>query len=172
MSAEPSPRDRAVAAVAEHAPDVYGTWSDLGSGLDHQAFRLGDLVVRVTAPDACAEVVPEAGLLRLLAGRLSIPVPEPRFADPARGVLAYPLLPGRPLLGRTPPAGAATHLGRVLAELQAVDPAAVEVPVEAADPREWLAELAGPPELLRALHADPPPPTDERVLAQDRKSVV
>jgi hypothetical protein len=39
------------------------------------------------------------------------PVPEPRFADPARGVLAYPLLPGRSLLGRTPPAGAATHLG-------------------------------------------------------------
>jgi hypothetical protein len=26
-------------AVAEHAPDVVGTWSDLGSGLDHQAFR-------------------------------------------------------------------------------------------------------------------------------------
>ena len=165
MSAEPSPRDRAVAAVADHAPDHLGTWSHLGSGLDHQAFRLGDLVVRVTAPDACAEVTREAGLLRLLAGRLSIPVPEPRFADPARGVLAYPLLPGRSLLGRTPPAGAATHLGRVLAELHAVDPAAVEVPVEAADPREWLAELSGPVELLRVLHADPPPPTDERVLA-------
>ena len=165
MSAEPSPRDRAVAAVADHAPDHLGTWSHLGSGLDHQAFRLGDLVVRVTAPDACAEVTREAGLLRLLAGRLSIPVPEPRFADPARGVLAYPLLPGRSLLGRTPPAGAATHLGRVLAELHAVDPAAVEVPVEAADPREWLAELSGPAQLLRVLHADPPPPTDERVLA-------
>ena len=145
MSAEPSPRDRAVAAVAEHAPDVHGPWSDLGSGLDHQAFRVGDLVVRVTGPDASAEVTREAGLLRLLAGRLSIPVPEPRFADPARGVLAYPLLPGRPLLGRTPPAGAATHLGRVLAELHAVDPAAVDVPVEVADPREWPAELTGPP---------------------------
>ena len=166
MSAtDPSRRDRAVAAVAEHAPEHRGPWSELGSGLDHQAFRVGDLVVRVTTPEACAEVTREAGLLRFLAGRLSIPVPEPRFADPARGVLAYPLLPGRPLLGRSPPAGAATHLGRVLAELHAVDPAAVDVPAEAADPREWLADLTGPAELLRVLHADPPPPTDERVLA-------
>ena len=160
-----SPRERAVAAVAEHAPEHRGPWSDLGSGLDHQAFRVGDLVVRVTAPDACAEVTREAGLLRLLAGRLPIPVPSPRFADPARGVLAYPLLPGRPLLGRTTPASAATHLGRVLAELHAVDPAAVDVPAEAAEPREWLADLTGPPELLEVLHADSPPPTDERVLA-------
>jgi aminoglycoside phosphotransferase (APT) family kinase protein len=160
-----TPRERAVAAVAEHAPDVRGTWSDLGSGLDHQAFRVGDLVVRVTAPDACAEVAREAGLLRLLTGCLSIPVPEPRFADPARGVLAYPLLPGRPLLGRTPPAGAATQLGRVLAELHGVDPAAVDVPDEAAEPWEWLAELAGPAELLEELHANLPSPTDERVLA-------
>jgi aminoglycoside phosphotransferase (APT) family kinase protein len=160
-----SPRDRAEAAVAEHAPDLHGTWSALGSGLDHQAFRVGDLVVRVTAPDACGEVLREAELLRLLAARLSIPVPSPRFADRVRGVLAYPLLPGRPLLGHTPPAGAATQLGRMLAELHSVDPAGVDVPDEAADPREWLADLTGPPELLRVLHADPPPPTDERVLA-------
>jgi aminoglycoside phosphotransferase len=173
-----SPRERAVAAVAEHAPDHRGSWSELGSGLDHTAFRVGALVVRVTAPDACAEVVREAGLLRRLAGRLPIPVPVPRFADPARGVLAYPLLPGRPLLGRTPPAGAATQLGRVLAELHtinlaAVDPAEphgvkptlVDLPVEAGDPRDWLVDLTGPAELLQVLHADPPPPTDERVLA-------
>ena len=160
-----SPKERAVAAVAEHAPDHRGAWSELGGGLDHRAFLVGDLVVRVTAPDACAEVVREAGLLRILATRLSIPVPEPRFADPARGVLAYPLLPGRPLLGRTPPAGAATQLGRVLAELHAADLGAVDVPAEAADPREWLAELTGPPELLEILHVEPPPPADERVLA-------
>src|SRR3954453_21532497 len=129
-----SPRERAVAAVAEHAPEHRGSWSELGSGLDHEAFRVGALVVRVTAPDACAEVVREAGLLRLLAGRLPIPVPSPRFADPARGVLAYPLLPGRPLLGRTPPAGAATHLGRVLAELHTIDPAAFDPPDRPTDP--------------------------------------
>jgi aminoglycoside phosphotransferase (APT) family kinase protein len=183
-----SPRERAVAAVAEHAPEHRGPWSDLGSGLDHQAFRVGDLVVRVTAPDACAEVTREAELLRLLAGRLPIPVPSPRFADPARGVLAYPLLPGRPLLGRTPPAGVASHLGHVLAELHAINPAGVEpqdqptgptapagphgvdptpvaLPVEAADPRDWLVDLTGPAELLRVLHADPPPASTERVLA-------
>ena len=145
-----SPRERAVAAVAEHAPEHRGPWSDLGSGLDHQAFRVGDLVVRVTAPDACAEVTREAGLLRLLAGRLPIPVPSPRFADPARGVLAYPLLPGRPLLGRTPPAGAATHLGRVLAELHAVDPAAVDVPAEAAEPGSGWPTSPGPPNCWRS----------------------
>src|SRR6476619_312183 len=134
-----SPRERAVAALAEHAPDHRGGWSELGSGLDHHAFRVGDLAVRVAAPDACAEVAREAGLLWLLATRLSIPVPEPRFADRASGVLASPLLPGRPLLGRTPPAGVATQLGRVLAELHALDPAAVDVPGEAAAPRQWLA---------------------------------
>jgi aminoglycoside phosphotransferase (APT) family kinase protein len=187
-TADTSPLDRARAAVAEHAPDLRGSWSDLGSGLDHQAFRVGDLVVRVTAPEACAEVTREAGLLRFLAARLSIPVPEPRFADPARGVLAYPLLPGRPLLGRTPPAGAATQLGRMLAELHAVaasavdhqdrptdpaapaephgvNPAPVDLPVEAADPRDWLVDLTGPAELLRVLHADRPPTSTEGVLA-------
>jgi len=160
-----SPRERAVAAVAEHAPDHRGSWSSFGGGLDHRAFRTGDLVVRVTAPEARAEVTREAALLRLLAARLPTPVPRPRFADATRGVLAYPLLPGRPLLGQNPPAGAATHLGRVLAELHAVDPAAVDVPREAADPQEWLADLTGPAELLDVLHATAPPPTAERVLA-------
>ena len=47
------------------------------------------------------------------------------------------------------------------AELHIVDP----IPVEEADPREWLADLTGPPELLRVLHADPPPTSTERVLA-------
>jgi aminoglycoside phosphotransferase (APT) family kinase protein len=53
----------------------------------------------------------------------------------------------------------------MLAELHAIDPTPVDVPVEAADPREWLADLAGPPELLRVLHADPPPTFTESVLA-------
>jgi hypothetical protein len=103
-------------AVAEHAPDVVGTWSDLGSGLDHQAFRWAISSCASPLPERVRRGHPEAGLLRLLAGRLSIPLPEPRFADPARGVLAYPLLPGRPLLGRTPPAGSRDQLGCVLAE--------------------------------------------------------
>lgn len=146
------------AAIAEHAPEYDGLpVAVLGSGLDHHAFLVGDLVVRVGA-----DVAREAALLRVLAGRLPLPVPEPRFADAARGVLAYPLLPGHPLLGHLPPADAASDLGRLLAALHAVDPAGLDVPVEA-DPWEW--HPAGPPELLRVLHADPPPPTDERVLA-------
>jgi aminoglycoside phosphotransferase (APT) family kinase protein len=148
------------AAIAEHAPEYDGApVAVLGSGLDHHAFLVADLVVRVGA-----DVAREAALLRLLAGRLPLPVPVPRFADPVRGVLAYPLLPGRPLLGRTPPAGAAADLGRLLAALHAIDPGGLDVPVET-DPREWLTELAGPPELLRVLRADAPSAVDERVLA-------
>jgi aminoglycoside phosphotransferase (APT) family kinase protein len=157
-----SARQRACAAIAEHAPAYRNLpVAVLGAGLDHQAFLVGDLVVRVGADG----VAREAALLRLVAAHLPIPVPRPRFADPARGVLAYPLLPGGPLLGRTPPAGAAAQLGRMLAELHAIDPTPVDVPVEAADPQEWLADLAGPPELLRVLHADPPPTFTESVLA-------
>ena len=162
-----SARQRARAAIAEHAPAYRNLpMAVLGAGLDHHAFLVGDLVVRVGA-----DVAREAALLRLIGERLSLPVPRPRFVDPLRGVLAYPLLPGRPLLGRTPPAGAAAQLGRMLAELHAinpadpVDPTPVDIPVEAANPREWLADLAGPPELLRVLHADPPPTSTERVLA-------
>jgi aminoglycoside phosphotransferase (APT) family kinase protein len=180
-----SARQRARAAIGEHAPAYRNLpVAVLGAGLDHHAFRVGDLVVRVGAPGA--EAIREAALLCLLGDRLSLPVPRPRFSDP-RGVLAYPLLPGRPLLGRTPPTGAAAQLGRTLAQLHAIDPAVVDVdglteltgpaelhavdptpvdiPVEAADPQEWLTDLTGPPELLRVLHADPPPVATERVLA-------
>ena len=46
-----SPRERAVAAVAEHAPDLHGTWSDLGSGLEISASWLpeGATVEQVAA---------------------------------------------------------------------------------------------------------------------------
>jgi len=155
----PDTAARAAAAVAEHAPAYRDLpLAVLGAGLDHHAFRVGDLVVRVGG-----DAAREAALLRLVGGRLPLPVPEPRFADPERGVLAYPFLPGTPLLGRTPPADAAARLGHVLAELHAIDP--VGVPDEPADPREWLADLTGPAELLRVVRATPPPVADERVLA-------
>src|SRR4051794_8421133 len=94
-----SARQRARAAIAEHAPAYRNVpLAVLGAGLDHHAFLVEDLVVRVGG-----DVAREAALLRRVA-HLPIPVPRPRFADPLRGVLAYPLLPGRPLLGRTPPA--------------------------------------------------------------------
>jgi aminoglycoside phosphotransferase (APT) family kinase protein len=162
----PSADDRAVAAVAEHAPayrDLPRT--TLGAGLDHHALRFGDLVVRVGTPGAA--VTREAALLRLVARRIGLAVPEPRFADPVRGVLAYGLLPGRPLLGRTPPTGAAAQLGHMLAKLHAVDPGEVGdlAPVEPAEPADWLRDLDGPAALLRVVRAAPPPAATEQVLA-------
>jgi aminoglycoside phosphotransferase (APT) family kinase protein len=111
------------------------------------------------------EVGAEAQLLATLAGRLSLPIPAPRFAE--ADVMAYPRVPGRPLLGRTPPAGAPAQLGRFLRELHGVDPAAVTglVPVEPADPAEWLDELEGPPELVRAVRAGRPPASAALVVA-------
>ena len=87
-----------MAAVVEHAPAYRDLpLTTLGAGLDHHAFGVGDLVVRVGAPGAA--VTREAALLRLVTGRIGIAVPKPRFADPARGVLAYRLLPGPPAPG-------------------------------------------------------------------------
>jgi aminoglycoside phosphotransferase (APT) family kinase protein len=158
-------RDRAASALRRHAPELTGVHlQELGRGLDHTAFLAGALVLRVSdGPD----VAREAELLRTLAPRLSLPVPTPRFADEDDGVLAYPLLPGRPLLGRTADPRYAGQLGRFLHDLHAVDPADVAglVPVEDADPAEWLADLTGPPELLGVLRTTVPPATGRRVLA-------
>jgi aminoglycoside phosphotransferase (APT) family kinase protein len=109
----------------------------------------------------------EARLLEAIAGHLSIPVPMPRFADEDAGVLAYERLPGRPLLGRSPPAGAARRLGRFLRELHAADPATVVdlIPTEDADPGAWLDDLEGPRELVRMLHAACPRRSPHRVVA-------
>jgi aminoglycoside phosphotransferase (APT) family kinase protein len=156
---------RAARAVHEHATDHRGVeLRELGGGLDHRTFLLGDLVVRVAAR---ATATREADLLHLVGPRVSIPIPAPHVDDRQRGVLAYPLLPGRPLLGRTPPRGAAARLGRVLRELHRIDLAEVAdlVPVDHAAPEAWLEELTGPPELLRVLHTDRPRPARELVLA-------
>lgn len=161
----PTPHARAARAVRDHAPELDGAeLRRLGGGLDHAAFLVGDLVVRVShagGPTA------EHALLALVARQVSVPVPAPRFADPERGVLAYPLLPGRPLLGRAAPPGAAARLGRFLRELHAVDPAAVGhlVPTDPADPAGWLDELDGPAPLLDVLRTDPPRAAGRLVLA-------
>ncbi|MET7403440.1 phosphotransferase [Dactylosporangium sp. NPDC005572] len=156
-----SARSRAVQALRDHAPDLAGRpVTDLGSGLDNTAFLAGDLVLRVTDHDTVAR---EAALLDLIAPHVSLPVPAVRFADPGRGVLAYPLLPGRPLLGRPAPDGLARQLGRFLGELHAVETAAV--PVDGADPREWLADLDGPADLLAVLLRTVPEPARRLVLA-------
>ncbi|GAB7191497.1 hypothetical protein NUM3379_22050 [Kineococcus sp. NUM-3379] len=132
--------------------------------MDNVAFRCGEVVVRVASGHDTRR---EGELLTLLGPRVSLPVPAPIFSDEELGVLAYPVLPGRALLGRTPPAGAARQLGTFLTELHSVDASVVASTVEEepADPREWLDELAGPEELLAVVRASVPPPGDRRVLA-------
>jgi aminoglycoside phosphotransferase (APT) family kinase protein len=119
---------------------------ELGQGLDNTAFRYGDLVVRVARGEAgrAGGVRRESELLAAVGPRVSLAVPAPIFADEELGVMAYPLLPGRPLLGRTPPAEAAGRLGRFLAELHSIDLALVSslVDEDSADPRDWLADLS------------------------------
>ena len=99
---------RAAAALRRHAPELAGLpLRELGRGLDNTAFAAGELVLRVAdGPD----VAREAALLEFLAPRLPLAVPVPVFADGDAGVLGHRLLPGRPLLGRTPAPGRAMLL--------------------------------------------------------------
>jgi aminoglycoside phosphotransferase (APT) family kinase protein len=156
-------RQRAGAALRRHAPGLAGAdLAVLGQGLDHTAYLAGDLVLRVGD-----DVGREARLLRLVATRVPLPVPRPVFADEDDGVLAYRLLPGRPLLGRDARPGHGSVLARFLRALHAIDPREVAglVPDEEDDPGEWLTDLDGPPELLMLLRATVPPPARHRVLA-------
>jgi hypothetical protein len=158
-------RRRATEALWRHVPELAGvTVRELGHGLDNIALLAGDLVLRVTDGH---HVLAEARLLTAVSARVSIPVPVPRFADENLGVLAYPLLPGRPLLGRTADPGLARPLGRFLRELHTIDTATIEdlAPIEDADPREWLDDLDGPPELIKLVHSSVPQPARRRVLA-------
>ena len=158
-------RERARACLRRHLPGLVGVeLRDLGQGLEHAAFLAGDVVLRVgTGP----EVVREADLLRTLAPRLPLPVPVPLVVDEEQGVLVHRLMSGQPMLGRPAVPGSARVLGEFLHHLHAVDLADVTglVPVEDADPHEWLVDLAGPAELLAMLRDSVPPATDRRVLA-------
>ncbi|WP_175561347.1 phosphotransferase family protein [Geodermatophilus obscurus] len=162
--AEPSAA-RAVRALRRHAPELADLpLRELGHGLDNTAFVVGELVLRVAeGPD----VQREAGLLAFLAPRLPLAVPVPVFADGDAGVLGHRLLPGRPLLARTPAPGTAAVLGRFLRDLHAVDPGAVRafVDEEDADPAEWLGGLDGPAELLRVVRSSVPRSSPRRVVA-------
>jgi aminoglycoside phosphotransferase (APT) family kinase protein len=156
---------RAAAALRAHAPDDAGTAVvGLGHGLDNTTFLAGDLVLRVANG---GDVTREARLLRFLAPRLPVPVPNPRFVDERAGVLAYPLVPGRPLLGRRPPPGAAAHLGRFLRALHDIDLAEVDdlLVTDPADPQEWLDDLQGPDHLVAVVRASVPPPTHRLTVA-------
>jgi aminoglycoside phosphotransferase (APT) family kinase protein len=158
-------RERVRRALRIHAPELGGVpVSELGHGLDNTAFVAGDLVLR--AGDG-RSVAREARLLQRVGARLPVPVPAPRFVDRENGVLAYPRLPGRPLLGRDPPAGSARLLGRFLRALHAIDPATMRglLPTEDMAPSTWLGALEGPSDLVARLSESVPPPGRGLVVA-------
>ncbi|GAB3405124.1 phosphotransferase family protein [Flindersiella endophytica] len=125
----------------------------LGSGLDNTAYETADgLVVRYSKladpVERAAQVRREAHLLAAVAAWSPLTVPAIESVDAEQGWLAYPKLPGMPLL-LVPPADRqaaasrlGTTLGGFLAALHGVPEASVRELVEVDDwpPSEWLAE--------------------------------
>jgi aminoglycoside phosphotransferase (APT) family kinase protein len=75
----------------------------LGEGIDHATYLVdGSVVVRVVrgedAREAARRVERDAELLRIVADLSPIPVPSPTVVSAESAYLAYPLLPGVPLL--------------------------------------------------------------------------
>ncbi|GAA3774380.1 hypothetical protein GCM10022225_72630 [Plantactinospora mayteni] len=128
--------------VTAHLPGyVPRTVSVLGQGGDNVAYEVnGELVVRLAkTPQDAAEVAREVRLLTAVAGVSPLPVPEPAFAVPELGCLAYFKLRGRPLL-ELAPSWRSTHgasvgatVGQLLTALHTTG-------------TERLASLAGPDE--------------------------
>ena len=165
MSEQLDLRGRAIQSLRAHLPELVDReLRELGHGLDNTVFLVDGLVLRMGNVRSVAQ---ESRLLEIVAEHVSIPVPSPCFADVANGVLGYAVLPGRSLLGRTPPPGAAEKLGRFLRELHSIDPSTVSdvIAREDPDPREWLADLDAPSELIHIVQESVPPPTDRYVVA-------
>jgi aminoglycoside phosphotransferase (APT) family kinase protein len=110
--------DRVRALVAAHIPGYQvESVTRQGGGLDHVAYDVnGELIVRFGTG---AEADREARLLTAVANFSPLPVPVPRFTDV--GCLAYPKLPGVPLLDADGVDGVpvAAALGGLLAALHA-----------------------------------------------------
>jgi aminoglycoside phosphotransferase (APT) family kinase protein len=162
MSPGQTQHERALVAVRCVAPGATAQTLDvLGSGLDHTAFRHGDLVVRVGAVPAW-----EPALLVLLRERLGWPVPVPRHVE--EGAVVLDLLLGEPLLGRQPPPGFAARLAALLTGLHGADGGLREelealLPDDDTEPGEWLDGLDGPADLLAVVRRDVPRPAPVRV---------
>lgn len=99
----------------------------LGEGLDNLAYEVnGELIVRVSKDPDPARLSNEARLLAAVAGVSPLPVPEPAFTVAERGWMAYPKLPGVPLLELPRPqrsahgASIAATLGEFLTAVHAV----------------------------------------------------
>ena len=126
------------ALLARHLPGhKVRRVTGLGEGLDNAAFEVdGELVVRKSKeadPALRADAIRrEAHLLAAVARISTLPVPEPLFADPEAGFIAYRRLPGRPLMDHpaAEPALLAPELGRFLGHLHGPSPEKLEGLVE------------------------------------------
>lgn len=121
----------------------------MDGGLDHEVTDTGGPTLRRrrVGDDGLAPA-PEARLLRLVAGRVGVRVPQV-VALPAPDVMEIERIPGSPLLAALPVTAAdapelGALLGRVVAGLAAVPAADVSglVPVDDAGLDEYLAEAA------------------------------
>lgn len=109
----------------------------LGDGSDNVAYEVnGELIVRAskqTDPVSRSRSTRrEADLLAAVAEFSTLPVPEPIFVDIEAGVLAYPKLPGLPLMEHqvAQPARLAPSLGGFLSRLHRAPVEKVEKLVE------------------------------------------
>jgi aminoglycoside phosphotransferase (APT) family kinase protein len=124
--------ERVRALVTAHLPGYQvESLTRLGAGLDHVVYEVnGDLIVRFgTGADADRE----ARLLTAVGNFSPLPVPVPRFTD--AGCLAYPKLPGVPLLDAAGVDGVpvAAALGGLLAALHAAPAGRMATLVETDD---------------------------------------
>ncbi|UQU66957.1 aminoglycoside phosphotransferase family protein [Couchioplanes caeruleus] len=123
---------------------MFPTVEPLGAGTEHTAYLVnGDLVIRFRRdPAGAGRVAAEARLLDFVAGFSPVPVPRPIFVDPAGGCMAWPRLPGVPLIGVQPCPEVAARLGALLAALHAVPPGQVAdfAEMDDAPAEDWLEE--------------------------------
>ncbi|GII06135.1 phosphotransferase family protein [Planobispora takensis] len=126
-----------------------GTVTLLEEGEDNRAFDVdGALVVRFAREPDPAAIDREARLLNAVAAVVPVPVPVPAFVLAERGCLAYPKLPGIPLLDlpqRLEHAESlAAQLSGLLAVLHAISPESMAglAAVDDQPMTEWLAEAA------------------------------
>jgi aminoglycoside phosphotransferase (APT) family kinase protein len=155
--------ERVRALVAAHLPGYQvRSLTRLGAGLDNVAYEVnGELIVRFGTG---ANTDREARLLTAVGNFSPLPVPVPRFTD--AGCLAYPKLPGVPLLDVAGIDGVpvAAALGGFLAALHAapVERMAKLVGTDDLPVDEWRREAR---ETYSAVSANVPSPYRRRIEA-------
>ena len=120
--------DAVRAALTRHLPSLaIRSIAPLGEGMDNVAVAVnGEIVVRVSKVGDAIErggtVRREAALLTAVGEVSPLPIPAPLFVDVDAGILAYPMLPGRPLMDGpiAAPERLAEPLGACLARLHAI----------------------------------------------------